>query len=203
MKGLQKIRWLVIPVLSLLMAILYVSDTAFAQASGADVYDPGKLKPTDSQTKIKVGDPAPDFSLPSVDGKKVTLSQYKGKKNVVISFVPAAWTPVCSQQWPGYNIAKEIFQKNDTTLIGISVDNVPTLYSWTKNMGSLWFPVLSDFWPHGAVSAKYGVLRADGVSERALFVVDKQGIVRYAEKHDINDLPRLEKLVNTLKKLPK
>jgi peroxiredoxin len=203
MKGLHKIRWFVIPVLSLLMAILYVNNVAIAQASGTGIYDPGKLKPTDSQNKIKVGEPAPDFSLPSVDGKKITLSQYKGKKNVVISFVPAAWTPVCSQQWPGYNIAKEIFEKNDTILIGISVDNVPTLYAWTKNMGSLWFPVLSDFWPHGAVSSKYGVLRADGVAERALFVVDKQGIIRYAEKHDINDLPRLENLVRTLEKLPK
>ena len=203
MKGFHKIRWFVIPVLSILMAVLCANSKAVAQASGAGIYDPGKLKPTDSQVKIKVGDPAPDFTLPSVDGKKVTLSQYKGKNNVVISFVPAAWTPVCSQQWPGYNIAKEIFQKNDAILIGITVDNIPTLYSWTKEMGSLWFPVLSDFWPHGAVSAKYGVLRADGVSERALFVVDKKGIVRYAEKHDINDLPRLENLVKTLEKLSK
>lgn len=202
MRRLQKLRWLVIPVLSFFL-VLFLSAIALSQASGAGIYDPGKLKPTDSETKIQVGDQAPDFSLPSVNGKKVTLSQYKGKKNVVISFVPAAWTPVCSQQWPGYNIAKEIFDKNDTVLIGISVDNIPTLYSWTKNMGSLWFPVLSDFWPHGAVSAKYGVLRADGVSERALFVIDKNGIVRYAEKHDINDLPRLEKLVKILEKLPK
>jgi peroxiredoxin len=202
MRGPSKITLLIFSVL-LIWGTVCLNGVAFGQASGRGIYDPGKLKPTDSTTKIKVGDPAPDFTLPSIDGKKITLSHYKGKKNVVISFVPAAWTPVCSQQWPGYNIAQEIFDKNNAILIGITVDNTPTLYSWTTNMGSVWFPVLSDFWPHGAVSKKYGVLRSDGVSERALFVVDKQGIVRYAKKFDINSLPRLEPLVKILKKLPK
>ena len=69
-----------------------------------NIYNPGLLKPTDSVLKVKVGDIAPDFSLPSVSGGRISLSQYRGKKNVVLSFVPAAWTPVCSDQWPGYNI---------------------------------------------------------------------------------------------------
>ena len=72
-----------------------------------------KLKPIDSQPKLKVGDKAPDFSLPSLSGETVSLSQFQGKKNVVISFVPAAWTPVCSEQWPGYNLAKSLFEQND------------------------------------------------------------------------------------------
>jgi peroxiredoxin len=170
---------------------------------GSGIYDPGQLKPTDSGTMVKVGDKAPDFILPSISGHKVALSDYIGKKNIVLSFVPAAWTPVCSQQWPGYNIAKEIFEKSDAVLIGISVDNIPTLYAWTKPMGELWFPVVSDFWPHGAVAKTYGVLRDDGTAERALFIIDKQGIIRYIDVHDINTMPRLEDLSKELDQLQK
>jgi peroxiredoxin (alkyl hydroperoxide reductase subunit C) len=157
-----------------------------------NVYNPGQLKATDSTLKVKVGEPAPDFTLPSVSGETVSLRQFRGKKNVVISFVPAAWTPVCSDQWPGYNIVKELFDENEATLVGITVDNIPTLYAWTKQMGDLWFPVLSDFWPHGAVADRYGVLRSDGVSERALFVIDKEGILRAIHVADINERPDLE-----------
>ena len=167
----------------------------------SSIYDPGKLKAIDSSTILKVGDIAPDFSAPSLSGKLITLSQYLNRKNVVLSFVPAAWTPVCSQQWPGYNIAKDLFDKYDTQLIGISVDNIPTLYAWTKEMGHLWFPVVSDFWPHGAVAKKYGILRSNGVSERALFVIDKKGVIRYIDVHDINSMPKLENLIRELEKL--
>jgi peroxiredoxin (alkyl hydroperoxide reductase subunit C) len=172
-----------------------------------NIYPLEKLKPTDSVLKVKVGDRAPDFTLPAVRGGKVALSDYRGKKNVVLSFVPAAWTPVCSDQWPGYNIAREFFTQNNAILLGITVDNIPTLYAWTNQMcmggGELWFPVLSDFYPHGAVAEKYGILRSDGVSERALFVIDKKGIIRYIDVHDINDRPRLEVLVGELQKLEK
>jgi peroxiredoxin len=169
------------------------------------IYPVGRLKPRDSVLTLKVGDKAPDFSLPSVAGLKIPLNQYFAKKNVVISFIPAAWTPVCSAQWPIYNKAKDIFVKNDAMLLGIAVDNRPTLFSWTKNMcgvdKTLWFPVLSDFYPHGAVAKKYGVLRSDGLSERALFVIDKKGIIRYIDVHDINEKPPLEDLVKALEKL--
>lgn len=124
-----------------------------------------------------------------------------GKKNVVISFVPAAWTPICSDQWPGYNIVKEMFDANDAILLGIAVDNLPTLFSWTNQMGRLWFPVLSDFWPHGAVANQFGVLRSDGTAERALFVIDKKGTIRYIDVHDINRRPSLEVLMGELEKL--
>ena len=165
------------------------------------IYDPGTLIPVDSKTTLKVGMTAPDFTLPSISGKRVTLSEYRGKKNVVISFVPAAWTPVCSDQWPGYNITKSFFEKYDAVLLGITVDNIPTLFAWTKEMGNLWFPVLSDFYPHGAVAEKYGVLRSNGVSERALFVIDKKGIIRSIDVHDINKRPPFEDLVTELEKL--
>src|SRR4030042_178626 len=174
---------------------------AISDAYKGNIYQTGTLKPIDSVLKMKGGVQAPNFSLPSVSGEKVSLSQFREKKNVVLSFVPAAWTPVCSDQWPGYNIMKELFERNDAILFGITVDNIPTLFAWTNQMGKLWFPVLSDFWPHGAVAKKYGVLRSDGVSERALFVIDKKGTLRYVDVHDINNRPPLEDLVSALEKI--
>jgi len=96
---------------------------------------------------------------------------------------------------------QDIFDDHDAVLLGITVDNIPTLYSWTNQMGQLWFPVLSDFWPHGKVARTYGILRSDGVAERALFVIDKKGIIRYIDVHNINQRPPLEALVDELDKL--
>jgi peroxiredoxin (alkyl hydroperoxide reductase subunit C) len=172
-----------------------------SDAYKGNVYQTGPLKPTDSRLKVKVGEKAPGFTLPSVSGGQVALEEYYGKKNVVLSFVPAAWTPVCSDQWPGYNIIKDLFDEHDATLLGITVDSIPTLFSWTNQMGKLWFPVLSDFWPHGQTAEKYGILRTDGTSERALFVIDKQGVIRYIDVHDINERPSLENMVKALERL--
>ena len=187
-----------------LIGILLITPAFGGSAAYKDnIYNPGQLKPIDSQLKVKVGDPAPDFTLPSVAGEEITLSQFKGEKNVVISFVPAAWTPVCSDQWPGYNIVKDMFDENDAVLLGITADNIPTLYAWTKQMGKLWFPVLSDFYPHGAVADRYGVLRSDGVSERALIFIDKKGIIRDIQVNDINKRPDLETCAINLEKMNK
>ena len=192
----------VLLVLSLLLA-LPASGLAqtHSEAYKDNIYQTGNLKPVDSALTVKVGQMAPDFMLPAVSGGEVALSQYRGKSNVVISFVPAAWTPVCSDQWPGYNIAKDLFDQNGAILLGITVDNIPTLYAWTNQMGKLWFPVLSDFYPHGKVAALYGVLRSDGTAERALFVIDKKGLIRYIDVHDINKRPPLEDLIRELEKL--
>lgn len=191
-----------IPVIALMTLLFLVSVAhSISEIYKNYIYQPGTLKPVDSKPKLKVGDRTPDFTLPSISGEKVSLSQYRGKKNVVISFVPAAWTPVCSDQWPGYNLIKDIFDEHNAILLGITVDNIPTLYAWTRPMGEIWFPVLSDFWPHGKVAKEYGVLRSNGVSERALFVIDKKGIIRYIDVHDINKRPPLEDLVRELDKL--
>jgi peroxiredoxin (alkyl hydroperoxide reductase subunit C) len=185
--------------------LIFIIRPAFGSSAAFkdNIYNQGQLKPIDSRLKVKVGDPAPDFSLPSVSGDIITLSQYRGKKNVMISFVPAAWTPVCSDQWPGYNIVKEMFDENEAILLGITVDNIPTLYAWTQQMGKLWFPVLSDFWPHGAVADKYGVLRSNGVSERALFFIDKEGIIQDIRVNDINKRPDLAYCAANLEKMHK
>ena len=182
---------------------LILCATAFAvseQYQGR-IYQPGKLKAIDSESVLKVGDKAPDFTLPSLSGGPVSLSSFAGKKNVVISFVPAAWTPVCSEQWPGYNLLRTSFEAKNTVLLGITTDNIPTLFAWTTDMGGVWFPVLSDFWPHGEVTSKYGVLRSNGVSERALFIIDRKGIIRYIDVHDINERPKMETLMSELEKL--
>ncbi len=193
MKGIKTI---------ILFLALFLASPGLSPADEGSIYDPGELKPIDSEIKVEEGDEAIDFTLPAVDGEEITLSQYRGEKNVMLSFVPAAWTPVCSDQWPGYNIARHFFDDNDTIILGITTDNVPSLYSWIRAMGGLWFPVLSDFWPHGEVAEKYGILRGDGVSERATIIVDKEGIIRFAHVEDINRRPPLEMLVEALEKLP-
>ena len=191
--------------LAVVFSLFLIGGVVWAQSEELqqNIYDPGQLKPRDSVLKVRAGQPAPDFTLPSVSGEKISLSDYRGKSNVVISFVPAAFTPVCSGQWPGYNIVKDMFEASDAVLLGISVDNIPTLYAWTRQMGKLWFEVLSDFWPHGAVADKYGVLRSDGVAERALFFIDREGIISAILVMDINHRPDLEACAIELKKLNK
>ncbi len=186
-----------------LICMLIISTPLWATAKSFNesIYNPGLLKPIDSLLKLKTGEMAPDFSLPAVSGKTISLKDYRNKKIVVLSFIPAAWTPVCSDQWPGYNIVEEIFNEYDATLLGISVDNIPTLFSWTGQMGRLWFEVLSDFWPHGEVADSFGLLRSSGVSERALIIIDKNGIIRFIKVNDINQRPPLETLVNELQKI--
>jgi len=189
----------------LITSILLFFSTCFGFSKSVSlqesIYNPGILKPVDSNLKVAVGQMAPDFTLKSIKGEKVTLSQFRGKEKVVLSFVPAAFTPVCSDQWPGYNISKSIFDSNNAVLLGISVDNIPTLHAWVQQMGNLWFDVLSDFWPHGRVADTYGLLRTDGMAERALIFIDTAGFIRTIEVADINVRPPLEFVVEALKKM--
>lgn len=193
------LKWLAIAVMIGVLTPHWTlgASTAFK----GDIFDPGHLKPRDSQLKVHPGEQAPDFELTAIDGSRVKLSDFRGRKNVVISFIPAAWTPVCSDQWPGYNLAKPIFDAHQAILLGISVDNRPTLFAWTRQMGDLWFPVLSDFWPHGAVADKFGVLRSDGVAERALIFIDMKGVVTFTYVSDINKRPPLELIAEQLDRM--
>jgi peroxiredoxin len=196
-----------IVIFCLLCAAMLTSQPALARSAGGPlaegIFDPGQLKPRDSQLKVKIGQVAPDFTLPEIGGGKVTLSHFRGKKNVVLSFVPAAWTPVCSDQWPGYNLAEDEFRKRNAVVLGITEDNIPSLWAWVEAMGGVWFPVTSDFWPHGRVARMYGVLRGDGMAERALFLVDKKGIIRFIDVHNINERPDLGVLAAELDKVNK
>jgi glutaredoxin len=103
---------------------------------------------------------------------------------------------------PSYELELYKFEGYNTQVLGISVDHVPTLKAWAESLGGISYPLLSDFWPHGAVAKKYGAFREeDGKSERALFVVDKKGIVRYVDIHDIDDLPDNEEIYKVLREL--
>ena len=106
---------------------------------------------------------------------------------------------MCSGQWPAYAALKHDLDAMDVQVLGITEDNVPSQYAWQKAMGDINFPVMSDFWPHGAVASKYGVLRPDtGTSERAVFIIDKKGIVRYIEVYGINQTPTVNDLLEAL-----
>lgn len=188
--------------------IAVLAGLAAAPARGADrsdIYPVPELAPRASPGGLAVGTQAPAFTLPSVAHGPASLSQFRGKKNVLLSFVPAAWTPVCSIQWPAYHEARAVFEAADTVLLGITVDNVPALYAWTRHLAKsaegFWFPVLSDFYPHGEVAQAYGVLRSDGTSERAVFLIDRDGVIRHAEVFDVNRLPHFSRVEKALEAL--
>ncbi len=133
------------------------------------------------KTHLKVGDMAPDFTLPSTTGKPVTLSEFRGKKNVILAFYPAAFTGGCTKQMTnfGANLAK--FEGMDTQVFGVSTDNSPSQRVFAEQTGAK-FPMLSDF-VHRKVSKDYGVLmEARGLANRANFVIDKEGKIAYIEE---------------------
>jgi glutaredoxin len=103
---------------------------------------------------------------------------------------------------PSYEEALPAFEGYNTQVLGISVDHVPCLTAWAESLDGISYPLLSDFWPHGAVAQEYGVFRdPEGKSERALFLVDKEGIVRYADVHDIDELPDSTELFRVLSEM--
>lgn len=196
---MKKHLFIVVPVLFLSISL----GNAQSDSTKNLICDIGERAPVASVLKVKVGDVAPDFKLPSITGKEISLSDFRDKNNVVISFVPAAWTSVCSAQWPRYGGLQEALKTYDALLLGISVDNKPTLSAWVKTIGNVWFIVVSDFWPHGAVAEKFGVLRSDGMAERAIFIIDKKGIIQYARVHKITEVPEPSEIVTVLERLNK
>jgi len=103
---------------------------------------------------------------------------------------------------PSYEEVLPAFEGYNTQVLGISVDHVPCLKAWAESLEGISYPLLSDFWPHGQVAQRYGVFRhQDGRSERALFVVDKEGIVRYVDVHDIDDQPDNAEVFRILREL--
>jgi peroxiredoxin (alkyl hydroperoxide reductase subunit C) len=148
---------------------------------------------------LKVGDKAPDFTLPDQNGDRVALSSFRGKKYVVLVFHPLAFTSICSVQMPGYNKEKQTFEGLSAQVLGVSVDSVPTHKAWADSLGGIDYPMLADFHPHGDVAKNYGILRPEGYSERATFVIDKAGVVRYIDIHEIGKVPDNAKLIDFLK----
>ena len=128
---------------------------------------------------IKVGDPAPEFELTDQHRKLVRLSSYAGKKAVLIVFYPFAFSGVCTGELSGFRDRLGDFENDDSTLITVSCDPVFTQRAFADRDG-LFFPLLSDFWPHGQMASSYGVFDAQGgFPTRSSVLVDKDGIVRW------------------------
>jgi peroxiredoxin len=147
------------------------------------------------------GTPAPDFTLKNYDGADVTLSQYRGKKNVLLAFFPFAFTPVCSHQIPSYRDDLPLFEAAQCQVLALGVAHVPAHRAWVESLGGVSIPVLSDFYPHGEVARKYGVLTEGGFPERALFLIDKQGVIRYTAINEMRLQPDNRIILDELKKL--
>jgi len=129
---------------------------------------------------LKTGDPAPDFTLRDQFGQDVTLSSFRGDKAVLLFFYPYAFSGVCTGELSGIRDRLAEFLTFDTELLAISCDPTYSLRTFADQDG-LNFPLLSDFWPHGAVSRAYDVFdERSGCAERSSYVIDKQGIVRWA-----------------------
>lgn len=139
---------------------------------------------------LKAGDEAPDFELPSHRGGKIKLSDFRGRKNVVVAFHPLAFTPVCASQMQAYESDKATFDRADAAVLGLSTDPQPSKTAWAQSLGSISFDLLSDFHPKGEIARKYGVFREkEGFSERAVFVVDKRGRIAWSRVYAIPEYP--------------
>ncbi|GCE16274.1 redoxin domain-containing protein [Dictyobacter kobayashii] len=155
---------------------------------------------TETKT-LKVGDIAPDFTLKTAKNEQWHLSDLRGKKNVVLAFVPFAFSSVCSAQLPSYEAELERFKDFDTEVVSVSMDSPYALSAWSQSMHTS-FPLLSDFYPQGTVVDQYGVRHVAGMPERALFVIDKEGVIRYIEvQHAPGEMPDNEDLFDALRKL--
>jgi peroxiredoxin len=149
---------------------------------------------------LAAGTAAPDFALRSTPDQSVRLSELRGRP-VILAFYPADWSPVCGDQMALYNEILPEFREYGAELLGISVDGVwcHAAFAGARN---LHFPLLSDFEPKGAVSRLYGAYRTqDGVSERALFVLDKDGVVRWSYCSPIGVNPGADGILNALESL--
>ena len=149
-----------------------------------------------------VGQPAPDFSLHSTPDQKVSLSELRGRP-VVLVFYPADWSPVCGDQVSLYNELLSEFRGYGAEIIGISVDGV-WCHAAFANDRKLHFPLLADFEPKGEVARSYGVYEeSGGTSQRALFVIDADGIVRWRYVSPMGINPGADGILDALEKLPK
>ena len=150
---------------------------------------------------LRPGTPAPDFSLHSTPDQSVSLGDFRGRP-VILAFYPADWSPVCGDQMALYNEILSEFHDQNAELLGISVDGIWCHLAFADNR-KLHFPLLADFEPKGHVARQYGVYRdRDGTSERALFVIDGDGIIRWSYVSPIGINPGADGILRALEALP-
>jgi len=148
------------------------------------------------------GTQAPDFTLHVTPDQTLSLAELRGRP-LVLAFYPADWSPVCGDQMGLYNEMLSEFQKFDAEIVGISVDGVWCHDAFAKDR-HLHFPLLSDFEPKGEVARKYGAYRhQEGVTERALFVIDKDGVITWSYRSPVAVNPGADGILEALEKLPK
>ncbi len=129
---------------------------------------------------VEIGQPAPEFTLNNQFGAPVSLSDYRGKKNVVLMFYPKAFTGTCTGELGALRDDKAHFDTDDTIVLAVSTDTDATLKAFAAAEG-LEFQLLSDWWPHGAVAQAYGVFLPErGFATRGTFVIDKAGVLRWS-----------------------
>jgi peroxiredoxin len=151
-------------------------------------------------TILERGTPAPNFKLPVTPDQKLSLDELKGQP-VILAFYPADWSPVCGDQMALYNEILPEFQKHGAKLLGISVDGAWCHAAFAKDR-HLHFPLLADFHPKGEVSQRYGAYREnDGYSERALFVIDKNGVIAWSYCSPVAVNPGADGILEALEEL--
>jgi peroxiredoxin len=147
---------------------------------------------------VEIGNEAPDFELPDQHGAPVKLSSFRGSKNVVLVFYPLAFSPVCSGELCAMREDFPEVSRDDVELLTVSVDSLYSHRVWAEQE-NFQFPLLSDFWPHGAVAKAYGIFDADrGVAVRGTFVIDKEGVVRWKV---VNPIPQARDIADYQKAL--
>ena len=150
---------------------------------------------------IAVGQTAPDFTLPNQDKQEVKLSDFKGKKNIVLMFYPLDWSPVCTNEHACMVNDMKQFETLDAQVLGISVDSVWSHKAFAEKMG-IKYPLLADFQPRGAAAEKYGVFLADkGITGRAIVIVGKDGRVAWAKNYDIPVVPDVKEVTGALQQV--
>ena len=153
-----------------------------------------------TNTPLAPGSQAPVFELPSTPDQKVSLGEFHGRP-LILAFYPEDWSPVCSDQLALYQELLPEFQKFDAALMGISVDGIWCHLAFAQNR-NLHFPLLADFEPKGEVARAFQVYRAqDGTSERALFVIDGDGIVRWSYVSPVGINPGADGILRALEEL--
>ena len=156
---------------------------------------------TSSNHVLPAGTAAPNFELPTTPDQKVSLRDFRGKP-LILAFYPADWSPVCGDQMALYNEILPEFRRYNAELLGISVDGIWCHLAFADNR-KLRFPLLSDFEPKGAVASAYGAYHAQsGTSERALFVIDSEGTIRWSYRSPIGINPGAEGILAALEALP-
>lgn len=149
---------------------------------------------------LSAGTTAPDIRLNSKPDEEMTLAQFRGK-SVILCFYPADWSPVCGEQVVLYNEVLPEFEQYNAQLLGISVDGAWCHKAFAENR-KLRFPLLADFEPKGGVARRYGVYRnKEGISERALFVIDSKGIIRWSYVSPIDVNPGADGILAALENL--